>query len=128
MADEIEAFLAGRLVDHLSGLQVDVPAWAALNRLAHADRHELQALVNGTGEPWGTCPLLDQPRWAPSERAVVRVLLARASTAEALAEVQRTTLVRLELDLIERCRTYRMTGEQVLGCAAEALRTCRPDR
>ena len=127
-ADEVEAFLAGRLVDHLSALDVDVPAWAALNRLAHADRSELQAVVNGTAESWGTCPLLTQPPWAASERALVRVLLARAPSAEALAEVQRTTLVPLELGLIDRCRAYGMTAEQVLASAAGALRSCRPDR
>src|ERR687897_327436 len=40
LADEIQAFLAGRLVNHLTAYRQPVPAWAALNRLAHADRSD----------------------------------------------------------------------------------------
>lgn len=128
VADEVEAFLTGRFADQLSARRAPVPAWAALNRLAHADRTELQAVVEGASGGWGSCPLLSQPTWAPSERFVAGNLLARAPTPEALATIQRTTLIPLELRLIERGKVDRMTAEQVLEAGAEALDTYRSDR
>jgi hypothetical protein len=47
VADEVEACLAGRLVEHLTATRQPVPAWAVLNRLAHADRSELVRFVEG---------------------------------------------------------------------------------
>lgn len=123
VADEIEAFLAGRLVDHLAARSAPVPAWAALNRLAHANRAELRALADGGG-----CPLLAVVPWATTERTIAGSLLARAPTAEALGRIQRCALVPLELRLVERSRAAGLTAEQVLEAGAEALDTFRSDR
>jgi hypothetical protein len=48
-------------------------------------------------------------------------LLAKATTAEDLARVQRAALVPVELKLIERSKLHRLTAEQVLEAGSEAL-------
>jgi hypothetical protein len=128
VADEVEAFLTGRLVDHLSARRQLVPAWAVLNRLAHADSRELQALVEGTGTGWGGGPSLVQVPWASAERLIAGNLLARATTPRALATIQGTTLMPLELRLIERSKVEKLNVDQVLEAGAEALDTYRSDR
>jgi hypothetical protein len=127
VADEVEAFLQGRLVDHLAARGQPVPAWAVLNRLAHADSGELRSLVDGTGGGWGGGSPLVQVPWASAERLIAKNLLARASTPEALATIQGTTLMPLELRLIERSKVEKLTVDQVLEAGAEALDTFRSD-
>lgn len=128
VADEVEAFLMGRLVDHLAARSRPVPAWAVLNRLAHADSGELRSLVDGTGGGWGGGPPLIQVPWASAERFIAGNLLARATTPEALATIQGTTLMPLELRLIERSKVEKLTIDQVFEAGAEALETFRTDR
>jgi hypothetical protein len=128
LADEVQAFLAGRLVNHLKACRQPVPAWAALNRLAHADRSDLTRVVT-SGSAGGTA--LASPgdaSWADAERFVAGHLLARARTAEELTHVQRAKLVPLELVLIEQTRFQRLTAEEVLELGAEAVNSFRSDR
>jgi hypothetical protein len=61
LAGEVAAFLEGRLVDHLAGAGHTVPAWAVLNRLAHADRPALVRLVDGVGHDRIAHPSSGQP-------------------------------------------------------------------
>jgi hypothetical protein len=121
LADEVEAFLEGRFVDHLATHGQPVPAWAVLNRLAHADHAELVRLVDGD--------LLD-PRyggpkphaWAVPERFIAaNIVVTRGATPEGLREIQRGVLVPLELQLIEDTRHEKMTADQVLDAGARAL-------
>jgi hypothetical protein len=128
VADEVEAFLMGRLVDHLAARGRPVPAWAVLNRLAHADSGELRSLVDGTGGGWGGGSPLVQVPWASAERSMAGSLLARAPTPEALATIQGTTLMPLELQLIEGSKVEKLTVDQVFEAGAEALETFRTDR
>ena len=121
LADEVEAFLGGRFVDHLAKHGQPVPVWAVINRLAHADHAELVHLVDGD--------LLDarygapKPHaWAVHERFIAaNVLVTRGTTPEGLREIQRGVLVPLELRLIEDTRHEKMTAEQVLDAGARAL-------
>lgn len=128
VADEVEAYLTGRIVDHLSVRHTSVPAWAVLNRLAHADRDELEVLVAGEGGGHGAFSVISEPPWASSERCIAANLLARAPTPEELVRIQRTTLIPVELRLIERSKVGRITAEQVLEAGAEAVGTFRSDR
>jgi hypothetical protein len=128
VADEVEAFLMGRLVDHLAARCQPVPAWAMLNRLAHADSGELRSLVDGTGGGWGGGPPIIQVPWASAERFIAGNLLARATTPEALATIQGATLMPLELRLIERSKVEKLTVDQVFAAGAEALETFRSER
>lgn len=128
LAGEVQAFLAGRLVVHLTATHQPVPAWAALNRLAHADRPELVRLVEGATVGWETHPSAEMPYWAAAERFVAGHLLARAPTPGDLARLQGATLVPLELRLIEQSKVDRLTVDKVLEMAAEALDTYRTGR
>lgn len=115
LADEVQAFLAGRLVNHLAAYRQPVPAWAALNRLAHADRSDLLRVLEGANTD-STAPSSAHAAWAAAERFAAGHLLARAHTPEELRHVQRATLVPLELVLIEQTKIERLTADQVLGC------------
>lgn len=126
LADEIEAFLSGRLAEQFAGSGEAVPAWAVLNRLAHADRSELVRVVEGSGSDRLRHPSSGQPPWAPAERFVAGHLLARAATPEQLTRVQQAALVPVELLLIERSKIDRLTADQVLEAGAEALDTFHP--
>jgi hypothetical protein len=129
LADELEAFLAGRLVDHLTVTRQPVPAWAVLNRLAHADRCDLVRLVEGASIDWmATHPSSAQPYWTAAERFVAGHLLALARTPEDLGRLQRATLVPLELGLIARTRIGHLTADQVLELGAEAVDSFHADR
>lgn len=47
LAQECEAFLAGRYAEHLDGLGCPVPTWAWLNGLAHGDLARVESLAAG---------------------------------------------------------------------------------
>jgi hypothetical protein len=128
LADEVEAFLAGRLVEHLCATRRPVPAWAVLNRLAHADRSELVQFVEGANVDWTVHPSSGQPYWAPAERFVTGHLLARARTPEDLGPLQRAALVPLELGLIEQTKVERLTADEILELGAEAVDSFHPGR
>jgi hypothetical protein len=119
IAEEVEEYLAGRYVDFLAGRGRPVPAWAVVNRLAHATRDEMARVVEGDLGP--------DPRtkrhvaWEESERFIAARLLACTSGSDDLAALQRDTLIPLELALILRYRTDRLDAEQVLAASAEAV-------
>ncbi|HEX6417973.1 MAG TPA: hypothetical protein VFZ77_05740 [Acidimicrobiales bacterium] len=125
LADEVEAFLAGRLVDHMAAQHRPVPPWTALNRLAHADRAVIAGLVAGAGLERSAYSGAVHP-WAMTERFAAAQFLARARTQTELQALQQTTLVPLELDLVERARRDRLTPEQVLEAAVDALDSYHP--
>jgi hypothetical protein len=125
LADEVEAFLAGGLAEHMTYRGRTVPSWAALNRLAHADGQELRAVVEGTQDRWAARPF-GRP-WAAAERFLAGRLLARAGSEHEVSWTQRTVLIPLELRLIERAKTTSFTPEQVLDAGAEALDAASSD-
>ena len=45
LSGETEAFLEGRIVEHLAAASRTVPTWAVLNKLAHASPEELADLA-----------------------------------------------------------------------------------
>lgn len=120
VGDEVEAYLAGRYVDHLVQRKRPVPAWAVVNRLAHATRDELARVVDGSVTSRGS-PASRRVAWEESERFLAGTLLARTDGADDLAALQFTSLVPLELALIETVRHERLDAEQVLAASAEAL-------
>ena len=128
LADEVEAFLAGRLVDYMTAGHQPVAAWAVLNRLAHADRSDLVGFVEGSDVDWLVHPSSRQPYWVASERFVAGHLLALARTPEDLGRVQRAALVPLELGLIERTQIDQLTADQVLELGAKAVDSFYPGR
>jgi hypothetical protein len=128
LAEEVEAFLTGRLVDYMIASHQPVEAWAVLNRLAHADRSELVGFVEGANLDWVVHPHSRQPYWMASERVVAGHLLAVARTPEDLGGLQRAALVPLELGLIERSKINQLTANEVLELGAKAVDSFYPGR
>lgn len=117
LADEVSAFLEGRLVEFYTFKGRPRPAWVALNRLAHADRSELVALVGGDRRGRLRAP------WATTERFVAARVLAHAPTPARLDQLQSQVLVPLELALVDRAKAQGLDAEQVLAAAVSALDT-----
>lgn len=121
IGDEVEAFLQGRYADYLAERGRAVPAWAAINRLAHTDHRGLVALVAGSGvEPRHA--LGRRHAWAEEERFVAASLLARSgATPAGLHRMQREALVPVELSLVGRSAVAPLSTHDALGAAATAL-------
>jgi hypothetical protein len=118
LADEVEAYLAGRYVDHLTAQSRPVPVWSVLNRIAHADHGALVRLVEGNPGDGARTP---HP-WAVPERFIAaRLIASRGATPEGLDAVQHAVLVPLELSLIERVRHDKLTPEVILDLGVRAL-------
>jgi hypothetical protein len=115
LADEVVAFLDGRLVDFYTFKGRLLPAWVALNRLAHADRSELVALVGGTARGPLRAP------WATTERFIAGRVLGRAPTSQLLDQLQSQVLVPVELAMLSRAKAEGLDAEQVLAAAVSAL-------
>ncbi len=95
IGDECEAFLRGLWVDYLVENRALVPPAARLNRLAHGTPQEIRTI--GRGER----PERDQCTWNDTVRYLALELDDSANGDDAtIAELQRTVLVPLELDLI----------------------------
>jgi hypothetical protein len=115
LADEVVAFLDGRLLDFYTSKGRLLPAWVALNRLAHADRSELVALVGGT-----TRGPLRAP-WATTERFIAGRVLGQAPTSQLLDQLQSQVLVPVELAMQSRAKEEGLDAERVLAAAVSAL-------
>jgi len=116
LADEVAAFLAGRVVDRYAAQGRLAPTWAALNRLAHGDREELLDVAAGAVRS-------STQRWATTERFVAARILAQATTQARLEALQSQVLIPLELQFIARDDADHATADQVLQAAVQALDT-----
>jgi hypothetical protein len=123
--DESEAFVHGRLVEFLLAAGRPVPAWAVLNRLAHASLDELSELAAAGGPAAGEPPA-GEPAWLRAQRSLAAALVAGATRPADLVSFQRAVLVPLELWVIERSRSEAVTSRHVIELAAEALSDYRP--
>jgi hypothetical protein len=115
LAEEIAAFLEGRLVDFYTFRGRLLPAWLALNRLAHADHSELLRLVSGAVR--GPA----RPPWATTERFIAARVLAQAPTPQLLDQLQAQVLVPIELKMVLHAKVEGLDAEQVLAAASTAL-------
>lgn len=102
LAEDCEAFLAGRYAEHLQDLGCPVPTWAWLNGLAHGDRARLESLAGGrlTQLGWPRTGLRLAGTW-PSAVAFLagEILdLVRSGRAE-LSQLQHRVLRPLEEDV-----------------------------
>ncbi len=100
LALECEALLGGRIVDLLRAEGRPAPAWAWVNALAHGTREELAtwAAEDPTPEPGGVS---EATAWRMLMSFLADDLLTRADSGPAtLADLQRSRLIPLELDLL----------------------------
>jgi hypothetical protein len=115
LADEVVAFLEGHLVDFYTFKGRLLPAWVAVNRLAHADRSELVTLVGGAARGPLRVP------WATTERFIAARVLAQAPMPELLDQLQSQVLVPVELEMLSHSEARGLDAEQVLAAAVSAL-------
>jgi hypothetical protein len=96
LENEFDAYIAGDYVGWLQRHDLAVPAWAHLNRLAHATLEELEE-ISTTAPPPGDDTAAAM--WAHVSMFLARELLALVATPEELEVVRADVLVPLELDL-----------------------------
>jgi hypothetical protein len=118
--DEAEAFVQGRLVEHLRGAGRPVPAWAVLNKLAHAGVDELTELAAAGGAAHGEASP-DEPAWLGAQRSLAAELIAGHAGPEDVVAVQRAVLVPLELWVIQRSRHEAVSSRRVMEVAMATL-------
>jgi len=113
LVDECEAFLHGTFAEILVSLDAPVPAWAVLNRLAHASLDEIFLIEAG---------LVSRPLWFDAEQELARELLDLAGNdGERVRRLQRSALVPLELWLAGKGRSTELGADAVLALASESL-------
>jgi len=106
LTDEVAAFLEGRLVDFYTFKGRLLPAWLALNRLAHADHSELVRLVSGAARGSIRSP------WAATERFIAARVLAQAPTPKLLDQIQSQVLVPIELKMVVQTKVEASTASR----------------
>ena len=95
--NEFDAFLAGRYADWLSTTHRAVPAWAWVNKVAHATIEELHTIA--TSPPPADAPSATVP-WHNVSSLLAKVVLVVVNDDESrLARLQRDTLVPAELQV-----------------------------
>ena len=125
LSAEAEAFLEGRLVEHLAEAGRPVPAWAVLNKLAHANATELADLIKtGPGPGSGRGPRPRKPAWANAQQtSLASRLVDKTAAPDEITHLQHVRLIPLELWFIERSKTTTVTPRQVINATTDALNT-----
>ena len=94
---ECEAFFSGCYPRYLSTKGRSVPHWAWLNVLAHGDADDIDALATGESD-WPPCSATTV--WRQALSFLAQELISQSVRQNlSLAELQRLTLVPLELEL-----------------------------
>jgi hypothetical protein len=117
LAEEAEAFLAGRLADRFADTGRGVPAWALLNRLAHGSIDELTALLVAAQGGWRAHP--SALVWTAAERRLALRLLSTSGTPGELRSLQSAVLIPVEFELTKRPTA--LSPEDVIAAVTQAL-------
>ena len=120
LSGETEAFLEGRIVEHLTAAGRMVPTWAVLNKLAHGSPGEIADLTQTDGH-LGNAPEAGEPAWCAAQRSLAACLLARGAAPDDITQVQQRVLVPLELRLIEHSEVETVTLRQAIRAACDVL-------
>lgn len=128
LAEDCEAFVAGRYAEHLERLGCPVPTWAWLNGLAHGDLDRLESLAAGRLKQvgWHRSGLRLASTW-PSAVAFLagEVLdLVRSGRAD-LGELQLRVLRPLEEDVWCRPERHPHRPNQLVSAVLADLRRGR---
>lgn len=121
VGEELEAFVNGRLVDHLLAVGRPVPAWAVLNRLSHASVDDLIALAAADSSGVAGDARPGEPAWLCAQRSLAAELVTGAARPDDITGVQQAVLVPLELWLIQRSRSEALSARRVIELASAVL-------
>jgi hypothetical protein len=113
-------FLAGTYPQFLQRHHMPIPHWAWINPLAHETNERILELA---AQPLNTRTGVQPPgTWADAVAYLAGVILAAAQTRnQALAELQRSTLVPLELKLAHSPHTNPATPAELVTTVVDAL-------
>jgi hypothetical protein len=121
LSAETEAFVNGRMAEHLAAVSRPVPAWAVLNKLAHASAPELAAITRLDPDASD----LAAPAWHGAQVHLASCLLRRGAAPDEIRQIQRMQLIPLELSFIEQSKTRIVTSREVISAAHDALKPRR---
>ena len=117
LVGDCEAFLAGHLAESQEAGDRGVPVWAWTNLLAHGTEEELRierALTHGWSRAWAD-------EWRDARSYLAAELIDLTDDAGSLAEVQRSVLVPLELELASRGEVDGWEPHRWVGAVEAAL-------
>jgi hypothetical protein len=98
LVTECEAFLSGRSAQYLDSQNRLIPVWAWLNLLAHGSERDIAVLAAGEWESPRRASATSV--WRQAFAFLAQELLNQATRqGRPLAEIQRSTLVPIELEL-----------------------------
>jgi hypothetical protein len=116
VADAVEAYLAGRYLDHAEQAERPLHGWMALNRVAHADPPTLEEIAEAE------LPARAVPAWRHREQVLAQRLLAITDgDPDAIREIQTELLVPLELQLLDVHPAAERTLTASVDVALDAL-------
>ena len=118
LADEAEAFLNGSYLAHLASIGRVAPGWAWINPLAHGTRAQIVALAQPATRGSG---VVARDAWDKALAFLAQELLQLIAAGTSLAELQRTILVPLELELAAR-RGRALNRDEIITTLLLALR------
>jgi hypothetical protein len=97
--NEFDSFLAGAYIDWLLRNNQPIPAWAWVNRVAHAGIDDLEELASGVD--YSPCSREGLEPWRIVTTFIASEVVAAAGDETTLAYLQQRVLVPLELHLAE---------------------------
>ena len=112
-----EAFLLGRLLEHVEEHAAPMPVWVWTNLLAHGTEDELRLERAAVRERTTT----SRGDWREARSYLASEVLDLAATYGPLAEVQRAALVPLELELAARADVVDWSARQWVGAVQASL-------
>jgi hypothetical protein len=115
LADECEVFLSGHYPQYLNESGRSVPEWAWVNILAHGSEEDIRAFATGA-------PRVCDATWHHALAFLAQEVVSEAARRGAdIADLQRTTLVPLELELAASSSQSEMRRARVVGSVLSAL-------
>jgi hypothetical protein len=120
LTDECNALLAGRYADYLHEQGHLAAPWVWMNALAHASQEELTEVA--AGPPTRTSDRPGTVEWRRAIAFLAEEVLERArSTGTSLADLQRSALVPLELELMACTGGAVLSPGQLAGLVMAAV-------
>ncbi len=121
IGEECDAYLRGEYVEYASAMGWNIPVWAWINAVAHADQERLARLAV-FGFRHDIAPA-GRREWNRAVSCIASAVLDEASRpGRELAELQSALFIPLELLLIEDESTWDLSPNQMVAVAVAVLR------
>ena len=121
VGEECDAYLRGDYVEYARTMGWEIPVWAWINAVAHADEEKLARLaVFGLRHDLSVGV---RREWNRAVSCIASAILEEASRPDRdLAEIQASLFVPLELLLIDDRSTWDLSPNQLVAVAVAVLR------